>query len=83
MTLLRPIASGVVSAVTSICISASQKYIEQAMMNSQHLNLKNIGNSLKNNTLTAKTDMTIGNELIVKPKPLQTLIIKSVNKALA
>lgn len=85
LTLFQPIANRVVAAVNSLCISPSQKYIEQADTNAQHLKIKNVMTSLKNDTLAAKTTMTIDTKPTVKvtPKLLQTLIDESVKKALA
>jgi hypothetical protein len=80
---LQPVPADVVAAVTALCIAPSQKYIEQANLNSRILKVKGVQLSTSHDTLSAKTAMTINSEPTVSPKLLQTLIDKSVNKLLA
>jgi hypothetical protein len=73
----------VVAAVTALCIAPSQKYIEQANLNSRILKVKGVQLSTSHDMLSSETTMAIDAEPTVPPKLLQTLIDKSVNKTLA
>jgi hypothetical protein len=82
-TLLQPIASDVAATTTSLCISPTQKYIEQAAANSLVLKLHSLTTLQLHDTLAADTTMVIDTKPTVPPKLLQAYIDKSIHKALA
>jgi hypothetical protein len=73
----------VITAVKALCIAPSQQYLEQVNINSTILKVKEVQLSTSRDTLSAETAMAVDSEPTVPPKLLQTLIDKSVNKALA